>query len=64
MSEGKFFYNFEENVNLYNLKQQYAYNATNLFSEYNRIRNLNGERYTKHFLDFSGKNVEILTNVY
>ena len=45
------------------MKQQYAYYSTSLFSEYERMRNLYAERFSKQFPNFSSRNVEILTNV-
>ena len=53
----------KDNEDLLNLKQQYALYSTTLLSEYERIRNLNGETFSNHFVSFSMKNIEILTNV-
>ena len=53
----------KDNISLHNYKQQYAYFATCLFSEFDRMRCLYSDRFNKQIINFSSRNVEILTNV-
>ena len=48
---------------MHTLKQNYSYFINQFFNEYDKLANLNGERFKKHFVEVSEKHTDILTDV-
>ena len=53
----------KESAHVHFLKQQYCYFINQFFNEYDKLANLNGNRFKKHFVEVSEKHTDILTDV-
>jgi len=53
---------YTETKNVLNLKQYYAFYATALFEEYDRLRTQNGDKFKKQMLIFVEKHLKLLSS--
>ena len=54
---------YKENEHLINLKNNYAFYSTSLFKEYDRIRNLNAQRFKLNFKLCTEKEIKNVNHV-